>query len=290
LPIGTFIIEIDPQSKSKLREIYFEDETETIKVDDNIILQLRMGLSEKRLFNLTRPDYPIVSYIDTFKRGKDQYSLILGVILKSSDDPNNFRESIKMVSANFIKDIDAPAEKIKEDLKNAYEEYFETPSIILNQKELEARLKDKVKQLNKEMKFEEAKKMLEIISKVPKKLYEANKSAEKAIKTQDYDKAEREFNRAIKLAEELKENDVVNGLKEKSKIVKEIPEFIEKRNKAVDKAKDSLKYDNFEDAYKYFRDASELSKKLLDSRGVEEYSLKADALAKYNEVHKRFHK
>ena len=72
MPIGTFIIEIDPQSKAKLKDIYFEDESETIQIDYNIILQLRMGLSEKKFFTLIRPDYPIATYIDTFKRVKDQ--------------------------------------------------------------------------------------------------------------------------------------------------------------------------------------------------------------------------
>jgi hypothetical protein len=50
--------------------------------------------------------------------------------------------------------------------------------VLLNQSELEARLKDRVKKLNQQGKFDEAKEMLDLMKKVPKKLFDANQSAQ----------------------------------------------------------------------------------------------------------------
>ncbi|MCP4761073.1 MAG: hypothetical protein GY870_04775 [archaeon] len=290
MPTGCFIVEIDSNSKASLKDIYFEEDAEKIEIDDNVILQLKMGHSDKRLSTLLRKDFSIVSFNDKFKKGKEQCEMITGVILKKSDDPTNFREGVKMASSIFIKNFDLDGTELQEKVKEIYDEYFETPSIILNPKQLETRLKDKVKSLNAAGKFDEAKKMLDIIQKVPTKLFEANKEAERAIKSKDYDKAEREFNKAVKFAKQLNEKEIAKGLSDKAKIVKQIPKFMEKRNKALSNAKNALRTDKIENAHKYFREAAELSKKLLDPEGAEEYNLKADCFSQYAAVCKKFKK
>lgn len=286
MPAGCFLIEINSKSVAKVIQTYYESPEESIDIDDNLILQLRMGLSEKRLFTLLKSDFSIVSYLADFRREKERMNLITGVVLSrvSGDDPNNFLENIKMVSEIMLKEPGTS-------LENIYEEYFETPSIVLNQRELELRLKNRVKKLNKDGKFEEAKKLLDKMKKIPKKLFKANKSGEMALKEKNYERAEFEFKKAVKFAQQLKEEkDLADTLLNKAKIVKQIPKLLEKREKILDQAKKSLRIDRLDLAYKFFMEAGAVSKKLLDPRGAEEYKLKAEALAKYNEIHKKFHK
>jgi tetratricopeptide (TPR) repeat protein len=290
MPVGCFLIEIDSKSKAKIIQTYYENPDESIELDGNLILELRMGLSEKRLFTLLKSDFSIVSYLADFRREKEHMNLITGVVLSrvSGDDPNNFLESIKMVSDIMIKSL-STNDKIS--LENIFQEYFETPSIVLNQKELENRLKNRVKKLNQSGKFDEAKKLLDKIKKIPKKLFKANKSGEMALKEKNFERAEFEFKKAYKFAQQLKEEkDLANTLLNKAKLVKQIPKLLEKRDKILDEAKKSLRIDRLDLAYKFFMEAGEISKKLLDPRGAEEYKLKAEALQKYNEIHKKFHK
>jgi hypothetical protein len=268
--------------------VYYENESEKVEIDNNIILKLRMGLSDKKLETLVTPNYTIVSYIMDFKKEKANHQSITGVILKPTDNPNNFRNQIKIASENLTKIINSSNVEINNQLKSVYDELFETPTVLLNQTELETRLKDRVKQLTKEGKFDQAKEMLDLIKKVPKKLFEANKNAEKAIEVNDLDTAERELKKAQKFAEDLGEYEQAKLLSERAKIVKQIPKLEEARKDEVKKAKESLRKDDFHEAYVHFKNAADLSKKLMDSRGTEEYTLKADALAKFAEINKRF--
>ena len=112
-----------------------------------------------------------------------------------------------------------------------------------------------------------------------------------ALKEKNYERAEFEFKKAVKFAQQLnEEKDLANTLLSKAKLVKQIPKLLEKREKILDQAKKSLRIDRLDLAYKFFMEAGAVSKKLLDPRGAEEYKLKAEALAKYNEIHKKFHK
>lgn len=288
MPIGCFLIEIDSTSKPMLKGTYYENESETVEIDNNLILKLRMGLSDKKLDTIVTPNYTIMSYIMDFKKEKANHQSITGVILKPSDNPNNFRNQIKAAADSLTKGINSSNEEIKDQLKSIYNELFETPTVLLNQAELEVRLKERVKQLTKEGKFDKAKEMLDLIKKVPKKLFEANKNAEQAIEANDLDTAERELKKAQKFAEDLGEFEQAKLLAERAKIVKQIPKLEEARKDEIKKAKESLRKDDFHEAYIHFKNAADLSKKLMDPRGTEEFTLKADALAKFAEINKRF--
>lgn len=289
MPIGCFAIEIDPDSKPIIRGSHFEDDADKIAIDDSLILKLRMGHSDKRLFTMLTSDFTTVSYISDYKKNKNIHKLILVVILKSSDKAENFRNQVQASSEYLVEKIlDEDVDWDKE-LVHIYDEYFETPTVLLNQSELEARLKDRVKKLNKQGKFDEAKEMLDLMKKVPKKLFDANQNAQQAIDRDDIDKAERELKKAIKYAKELGEKEQAKILGDKLKVVKQRPKLLEKRDKVIKKAKDNLRKDRWNRAYKYFKEAADISKKLFDTRSTEEYTLKADALAKFAEIHKRFH-
>ena len=67
MPIGSFLIEIDSKSKSSIIDQYFEDDEQQITIDDNLILQLKIGLSDNRLYTLLKPDNSIVCFLTDFK-------------------------------------------------------------------------------------------------------------------------------------------------------------------------------------------------------------------------------
>lgn len=289
MPIGCFALEIDPNSKPIVRGKYFTDKSDEIKIDDNLILKLRMGHSEKRLHTQLTSDFTTVSYISDYKMDRKIHKLIIAVVLKSTDKAENFRNQVQASSEYLVEKLQEKNVDYEKEMEKIYDEYFETPSVLLNQRELEARLKDRIKSLNKQGKFDEAKEMLDLMKKVPGKLYDANRKAQKAIDKDDIDKAEKELRKAIKYAKELGEDEQAEILKDKLKVVKQRPKLLEKREKVIKKARDNLRKDRWKRAYKYFKEAADISKQLYDTRSAEEYSLKSDALAKFAEIHKRFH-
>jgi hypothetical protein len=290
MPSGCLIIDVDAEGKSVVLGTHFDNEEDTIEIDDNLILQLKMGLMDKKLHVLTKPEYHLVSYIDNYMKNRKRHKLITTVVLKPSDSPENFREGVKLVSEIFTNEPDMSDAEFKLKLSDVYYDYFEIPTIALNKRELEDRLAKRVKDLNKKMKFDEAKKLLEAIKKVPRKLYQANRNAERAMKNEQYERAEREFTKAMKYAEQLRENDLAKEFFDKAKRMSSVPGLRQQRDKMVDKARNALRNDKLEEAYKLYREAASISKKLFDTDAAEEFELKSDALAKFHEVHKRFHK
>ncbi|MHA1453504.1 MAG: hypothetical protein ACTSRD_11650 [Promethearchaeota archaeon] len=290
MPNGCFIIDIDAQGKSVILGTHFDNEEDAIKIDDNLILQLQMGLMDKKLYVLTKPEYHLVSYIENYLKTRKRHKLITTVVLKPSDSPENFREGVKVVTEIFTKNPEMSEAEFKVKIADVYYDYFEIPTIALNKRELESRLAKRVQSLNKKMKFDEAKNLLEIVRKVPRKLYQANRNAERAMKVESWERAEREFTKAMKFAEQLQEMDLAKEFHDKAKRMRSVPGLRQQRDKIVDKARSALRNDKLEEAYKLYREAASFSKKLFDSDAAEEFELKSDALAKFHEVHKRFHK
>jgi len=290
MPSGCFLIAIDPQGKSSILGSYFDNDEDSIEIDNNLVLQLQMGLMDKKLFVLTKPEHHLVSYIENFTKDHKRFKLITTAVLKPSDSPDNFREGVKLVSDIFTNKPEMSPTELNSTLSDVYYDYFEIPTIALNKRELETRLAKRVKDLNKKMKFDEAKQLLEIIKKVPRKLYQANRDAERAMKAEAFDRAEREYTHAMKYAEQLQENDLAKEFFDKAKRMSSVPVLKQQRDKIVDKARNALRNDRFEEAYNLYREAATLSDKLFDSLAAEEYKLKSDVLAKFHEVHKKFHK
>ena len=156
MPNGCFLIDIDSQGKSVILGTYFDNEEDTIQIDDNLILQLQMGLMDKKLYVLTKPEYHLVSYIENYLKDRKRHKLITTAVLKTSDSPENYREGVKLVTELFTQSNDLTEAELKTKLSDAYYDYFEIPTIALNKRELEGRLANKVKSLNKKMKFDEA--------------------------------------------------------------------------------------------------------------------------------------
>ncbi len=290
MPNGCFIIDIDAQGKSVILGTHFDNDEDVIQIDDNLILQLQMGLMDKKLFVLTKPEYHLVSYIENYLKNRKPHKMITTVVLKPSDLPENFREGVKVVTDVFTQNPEMTETEFKVKLSDVYYDYFEIPTIALNKRELESRLAKRVQSLNKKMKFEEAKNLLEIVKKVPRKLYQANRNAERAMKGESWERAEREFTKAMKYAEQLQESDSAKDFHDKAKRMRSVPGLRQQRDKIVEKARNALRNDKLDEAYSLYREAAAISRDLFDSDAAEEFELKSDALARFNEVHKRFHK
>ena len=96
------------------------------------------------------------------------------------------------------------------------------------------------------------------------------------------------FEEAKQLATEINEKDLVKMFNDKIKLMERIPEFIEKREKALEEAISSLKNGEWERASRAFNRASDQSKELSDPLSAEEYDLKAKTLAEYVKIDKKY--
>ena len=54
MPSGCFLIDIGPEGKAAVMGTYFDNEEDMIQIDDSLILQLQMGLMDKKLFVVTK--------------------------------------------------------------------------------------------------------------------------------------------------------------------------------------------------------------------------------------------
>ena len=136
-------------------------------------------------------------------------------------------------------------EEFQASLIEAYNQFFQTQKTGFDLKELEHALSDRVKALTKKGKFDEANLLLDKMKKIPPKLGQAYKNAEGAIKRQDYEKAEKEFENAFKFAEDLEENDLAKMLKNRAQVARRIPDLLKRREDSIEKTLQNLRNDNF---------------------------------------------
>ena len=106
----------------------------------------------------------------------------------------------------------------------------------------------------------------------------------------DFERSIKEYQIAIKFATELKEHELVGMYQAKIQLARKTPALLKKREDLVDQALNGLRSDQFSKAQRSFKRAAEASEELLDSRSAEEYSLKAQALAEFIKIDKKFKK
>ena len=70
----------------------------------------------------------------------------------------------------------------------------------------------------------------------------------------------------------------------------DIPDLSKKRDDIVREARSALRKEDFHTAYTYYKRASELSKKLMQTEKEEEYTLKSKALRDFYQAEQRFQK
>lgn len=288
MALGSFFLVVDQNAKIGKKVVYNAPNSPYIFLDDNELLKIRMGHSDKKFALIILPDYQLYSYKKEIRVKRDNNQLITGVILGKDDEAAMHREPLKMFMEQILDHYEEDEEKLKPLLKDTYAKYFDQPELILDKQEVEARLSDRIKSLNREGKFDEANALLDKIKKIPKKLYKAHDLAEIALKKQDFEKAQKEFENAKNYATDLEEHELVKMYISKIAHVKRIPALLKKRDSYLEKAMDGLRTDHFDRAQKFFKKVSEVSEELMDAQGAEEYALKARALAEYVNVDRQF--
>ncbi len=108
MPKGSFVILLSKDADYKILGYYFkEKEMSQFKITSDLFLRLNLD-HERNEFNLLRlKDLIILSYLYKIqgKQSRKASSLIFGLMLDESDDPERFKVSIKE-SAAVIEDID----------------------------------------------------------------------------------------------------------------------------------------------------------------------------------------
>ncbi|MHA1584755.1 MAG: hypothetical protein ACTSVU_00675 [Promethearchaeota archaeon] len=287
MPLGNFLFIID-QGKLIRNLQFIADPSQLITIGDNEILRIRTGHADKKYVLTILPDFQILSYKKEWDIKRRIVEIIGGVILEKDVNSSIHKDALEMFVTQMSLMKDETNEVISAKLPGAFTEFFDKPQFILDKKDLEKRLSEKVKDLNKKGKFNQANKLLAKIKKIPNKLYLAHDSGEKAYNRKDFDKAIKEYKFAKKWAGELEERELVSMYKTKIDLAKKTPTLLKKLDDSVENALDSLRNDQFAKAQKWFKRASEIAEKLMDSRHAEEYSLKAKALAEYVNVSKQF--
>jgi hypothetical protein len=122
------------------------------------------------------------------------------------------------------------------------------------------------------------------------KISEFYATAENAIKTQDFEKAAKFYLKAGEFAEQLYIIDVADSLKEKGEFSKRTPELSKEREKLIEEARNFLRNEDFHNAYISYREASEISKKLVQFDKEEEYRLKSKALEDFHRIDQKYSK
>ncbi|MHA1610585.1 MAG: hypothetical protein ACTSVZ_05135 [Promethearchaeota archaeon] len=288
MSLGAFFLLVDQNSKIGKKVVYNAPNSPYIFLDDNELLKIRMGHSDKKFVLTILPEYQFYSIKKEIRVKRDTIQLILGVILGKNEETGMHREPLKMFMEQMLDLYEKEEKEIQPLLKEAFSKYFDQPELILDKQNVEARLSQHIKEMTKEGKFDEASVLLNKIKKIPKKLYKAHDNAESALKRKDFDKATREFENAKNYAAELEEHELVKMYYSKIAYVKRIPALLKKRKLLINRAMDGLRTDHFDKAQKNFKKAAEVSEELMDAKKSEEYSLKARALAEYVNVDKQF--
>jgi len=289
MALGSFFFVVDKAEISR-KAVYLTPEGSEIKIGANELLRIRTGHSDKTYVLTILPNIQLLSYKKQIEVKRRFVEIIAGVILEKEIESTLHKDAVKM----FVEKFCEYREKSNDDLiillEQQYSKFFEQPQVILDQKDVEKRLTDKIKSLNKKGKFEEANHLLEKMKKIPQKLYQAHENAENALKQRDFDKAEKEYSNAKKYAEMLEEKALVKMYSAKIHLARKTPSLVKKRDEYLNKALNHLRNDNFTKAQLGFKLAAEVSEELMDSLSAEEYGLKAKVLAEYVNVEKKFKK
>lgn len=290
MPFGCFFL-IFLESKLEKKVLYVLEGSPEVRIGDNELLKIRSGHLEKKFLLTPLSNYQFYSIKEELKENKQTRSFIGGIILsKDEEQSTGLKDPLQGFLNQMMEERNKNLDILQESIKNAYETSFQQKKDILDIKELEKRLTDKVKALTIKGKFDDANLLLDKMKKIPNRLMAAYQAGEECVKRKDYEKAEKEYENAAKLAEELDEKDLVKFFKDRAKIARRIPDLLKRREDYLSSALQSLRNDNFMEASKFFKLAGEVSSELMDSRHAEEYTLKAKILGEYVKVDSKFKK
>lgn len=299
MPIGAFVILLPTDSDYKIMGYYFKEGKSSFEISNDLFLRLNLDHSKSEYNLLKLQDNRLFSYNYKFK-GKmvrKAVGIMIGLLLNEEDEPEKFRSSLKeaaealeMPSLNIINKSRNEFEII---LKDIYLEHLEPLVDILQPEALKKNIINTTKLMlsggKKERKIAQ-----ELLEKVEEnqhvKIAEFYNTAELAIKALDYEKAAKFYLKAGNLAEELYIMDVAASLKEKSEYSQQTPELSKEREKKIEEARNYIRNEDFHNAYISYKEASEISKKLVQFDKEEEYKLKSKALEDFYRIDQKYKK
>ena len=287
---GSFFLILNPNAKIEKKTFFFETSSPIKTLEENVLLRIRMGHSDKNYVLNYFPEFQVYSFKSEMRDRGRNFVFIGGIILDKEENSVFHKDALKSFVMKMIEDRDKSEKELTNSIIEFHPIYFERPNIILDEKEVEKRLSERVKSLNVDGKFDEANEFLAKMKKIPKKLYKTHEIAERALRNGDYEKAKKEFQNAKKFARDLGEKDLVSMYKGKIQLANKTPDLLKKRESLVEQAVNALKKGSFDKAQRAFKKAGDISEELMDSRHAEEYSLKAKALAEYTLVDKKYSK
>ncbi|TFG25063.1 MAG: hypothetical protein EU529_02140 [Promethearchaeota archaeon] len=297
MPKGLFIVLLPREADYKILGYYLKNTELDFEVSSDLFLRLNLDHSKNTFNFLKLKNYIIISYLHNFtgKISRKASGIIVGVLLNEGEEPEKFRAPMKnaAISIESLNFLEIPKEEFEEELKAIYEKHIETLDDILNADVLKERIINLTKEMLSEGKKERriAQELLQKIEdKVHTKISEYYKAAESALKSLDYERAGKLFNKAAEVAEELKVRDLAKSLRERASLSVDIPDLSKKRDEIVREARSALRKEDFHAAYTYYKKASELSKKLMQTEKEEEYTLKSKALQDFYQAEQRFQK
>ncbi|MFX1309523.1 MAG: hypothetical protein ACFE8C_07470 [Promethearchaeota archaeon] len=299
MPTGCFVILLPTDSDYKIMGYYFKEGKSDFEITNDLFLRLNLDHSKNEYNLLKIKDLRIFSYDHKFK-GKltrKASGIITGLLLNENDKPEKYRSSLKEAAEAFeipsLDILNKSREEFEIILKDVYLEHLEPLIDILQPEALKASIINITKFMLSGEK-QERKIAQELVEKIENKehfkISENYKMAENAIKSLDYEKAAKFYNKAAEIAEGLYIMDIATSLREKCDFSQQIPELSKEREKIVQEARNALRNEDFHTAYTYYRRAGEISKRLVQFDKEEEYRLKSKALEEFYKIDEKYRK
>ncbi len=299
MPIGSFVILLPLDADYKISGYYFKEGKSNFEITSDLFLRLNLDHTKTEYNLLKLKDFQIFSYLYRFKGklARKASGAIIGLLLNENDKPEKFRSSLKLgaeaIEIIGLNLVSMPQDDFKLILKDIYFEHFEPLIDILKPDALKASIMSIAKFMLSGEK-NERRIAMELLKKVEngehEKISEYYISAENSLKSLEYDKATKFYNKAAELAEQLYIIDIAESLNEKASFSGQVPDLSKQRDKAIQDARNYLRNENFHSAYISYKKASELSKKLVEFDKEEEYRLKAKALEEFYKVDEEYKK
>ena len=299
MPSGCFIILLPTDADYKVMGYYFKEGKIDFEISNDLFLRLNLDHSKNEYNLLKIKDLQIFSYLHNFKGkiSRRASGIIIGLILNENDKPEKYRSSLKegaeafeIPSLNILKKSQEEFEII---LKDIYLEHLEPLIDILQPKALKQSIINITKYMLSGGK-QERKIAQGLVEKIQNeehtKISENYAIAENAIKSLDYEKAAKFYNKAAEIAESFYIMDIATSLKEKGNFSQQTPELSKERERIIQEARNALRNEDFHTAYTQYRRASEISKRLVQFDKEEEFRLKSKALEDFYKIDEKYSK
>ena len=292
---GCFVILLLTESDYNVLGYYFKDKMLDFEITSDLFLRLNLDHSKNEFSLLKLKNVTIESYLYNFKGklSRKALGIIIGILLDEEDDAENFRVPLKNSATTLETSnlLEIAKEDFESKLKDVYSEHLETLDDLSDADALKESIIDRTKEMLSGDK-KERKAAQELLQKiedgVPSKISEYYKGAEDALKNLDYEKASKLFKKSAEIAEELFEKDLAKDFNERAKLSLDIPNLTKQRDDIIKEARNAIKKEDFHAAFVNYKNASDLSKKLMQPDKEEEYALKSKALQDFYNADHRF--